>query len=336
MTRLLFVHNRLTSFVRFDLDSLREHFEVTERPLVFRAFNPLKLWREVSEHDLVFGWFASWHTFLPLLWARIQRKPSILVVGGYDVANLPEIGYGNQRGGIRSWVSRLAMHSASTLVTNSHYSQNEVVANAGIARKKLEVVHHGLMDPFGQLPGARRERTVLTVGNVNRSNLQRKGLKPFVLSAGLIPDARFAVVGAWQDRAIDELKAIASPNVRFFGHVSDEGLHAHYREASVYVQASMHEGFGLSMAEAMLAGCIPVVTRAGSLPEVVGQCGVFCECLDPGSIAEAIRRAFEVQENGRAQARERILVCFPPEKRREALRRIVSRLSCAETGLGQK
>ena len=36
-----------------------------------------------------------------------------------------------------------------------------------------------------------------------------------------------------------------------------------YAEDSVYVQPSLHEGFGLSVAEAMSAGCVPVVTSAG-------------------------------------------------------------------------
>ena len=39
-----------------------------------------RLVREVARSDLVFGWFASWHTFLPVLLARLMRKP----VGGRD------------------------------------------------------------------------------------------------------------------------------------------------------------------------------------------------------------------------------------------------------------
>ena len=66
---------------------------------------------------------------------------------------------------------------------------------------------------------------------------------------------RFLFVGRWHDDAIEELRAIARDNVTFTGWLSDAELHAVYRRAAVYVQASRHEGFGMAIAEAMLAGC---------------------------------------------------------------------------------
>ena len=49
--------------------------------------------------DVVFGWFASWHTFFPITLAWLLRKPSVLIIGGFDTANMPDIGYGYQQGG---------------------------------------------------------------------------------------------------------------------------------------------------------------------------------------------------------------------------------------------
>ena len=103
-TRILFVHNGLTQFVRIDRDSLRERYHVTEQYFASPKINPAALWNEIQAHDLVFGWFASWHTFLPLLLAKAARRPSLLIIGGYDLANMPEIGYGHQRGGLKKWI----------------------------------------------------------------------------------------------------------------------------------------------------------------------------------------------------------------------------------------
>ena len=82
------------------------------------------------------------------------------------------------------------------------------------------------------------------------------------------------LAGRWDDGAADALRDEAPPNVTLTGWVEQDVLNEQMRRASVYVQASAHEGFGMSVAEAMLAGCIPVTTRAGALPEVVGDAGV--------------------------------------------------------------
>jgi glycosyltransferase involved in cell wall biosynthesis len=93
----------------------------------------------------------------------------------------------------------------------------------------------------------------------------------------------------------------------------------------VYVQASQHEGFGVSVAEAMLAGAIPVVTRAGALPEVVGDAGVVVDDATPAALAAGIRTALDAGPERRAAARERVLAKFPVEARRIGLEGLVAR-----------
>jgi glycosyltransferase involved in cell wall biosynthesis len=324
--RILFIHNSLTQFVRLDLEELRKHYHVTEHYEESRWINPAALWRLVKEHDLVFGWFASWHTFLPLEFAKLLRKPSVLVVGGYDVANMPEIGYGHQRGGLKKWVSRRTMELAGCLVTPSSYSRNETIHNAGVANKRIDAIYLGVPDRFGSLPNGPRERMALTVGNVDRGNLQRKGHEPFIRAAALLPDVSFVLVGNWKDDAIEYLRRIATPNVTFTGRVSDEVLRDYYRQASVYVQPSLHEGFGLSVAEAMLAGCVPVTTRAGSLPEVTGECGVRLGAPEPDEIAQAIQTALAYSDEARSSIRGRILEEFSMIKRGEQLAQLIKPL----------
>ena len=324
--RILFVHNDQASFVHTDMALLRERYPVTDMYLPSRRMNPFAVAAAVARHDLVVGWFASWHTVLPVLFARLFGKPSLLVVGGYDLANMPEIGYGHQRGGLKKWASRLAMRMATRLVTNARYSQLEAERNAGIPRERLHVVYHGVADPFGELPAAPRARIALTVGNIDQGNLWRKGHEPFVRAAALLPDVDFVLVGAWKDRAIEYLRAIAPPNVCFAGRVDDATLLEYYRRAAVYVQASAHEGFGLSMAEAMLAGCVPVVTRAGAIPEVVADTGIYAETSTPEALAAAIRQGLAAGDAARSQARSHILETFPLARRGALLAGLIDSL----------
>jgi glycosyltransferase involved in cell wall biosynthesis len=317
--RILFVYSRPARFVEIDRDLLRERWRVREWAQPGRFANPLRVLVEVARADAVVGWFASWHTFWPITFARLLRKPSLLIVGGFDTASVPEIGYGYQRGGAARRLSRWIMFRATRLLTNSEASRREIETNVGLAAERVTVAYHGVPDPFGELPTRPRERLAVTVGNVAWLTFERKGLRAFVRAAALLPDVQFVVAGRWLDRSVDLLRELGAPNVAFTDGLPRAELDDLLARASVYVQASVHEGFGLSLAEAMLAGCIPVVTSAGSLPEVVGDVGVQVEDSSPAALGEAIARAFELGDEERRRARERILHEFPVDARRAAL-----------------
>jgi glycosyltransferase involved in cell wall biosynthesis len=322
--RILFVYSRESSFVAIDRSMLAERWAVHDWRQQGPLVNLLALTRAVARSDVVFGWFASWHTFWPVTLAWLMRKPSVVVIGGYDTANLPEIPYGVQGRGLMRFVSRWVMKRATRLVANSEYSRQEAAANAGVDPGRVTVLHHGVPDPFGELPAAERARTALTVGIVDRRNVARKGLGVFVGAAAFLPDVDFVLAGRWDDSAADELRDTATPNVTLTGWVEEDVLNDLYRRASVYVQPSAHEGFGLSVAEGMLAGCIPVTTRAGALPEVVGDVGVQVDRQDPAQLAAGIERALAAGQQARAAARKRVLDRFPLERRREGVQRLVA------------
>ena len=321
MPRVLYVYSRRNTFTRIDREALAERFEVVDYYQRGPLPRPLELWRKLRRCDVVFGWFASWHTLAALSLARLARLPSVLVIGGFDTAAVPEIGYGNQLGLVRRYRARLAVAQATRLITNSEYSLGEIDRNLGLGPERVTVVHHGLADRFSDVdPEAPRERLALTVGLVYEENLRRKGHLPFVRAAARLPDVEFVLAGSWEDEAIETLRGEAAPNVTFTGWLEDRDLDALFRRAGVYVQASVHEGFGLSLAEAMLAGAVPVVTRAGALPEVVGEAGVEIAEPTPEAIAEGVRRALEAGPEAHARARERIRTRFPIAPRAEGIR----------------
>ena len=192
------------------------------------------------------------------------------------------------------------------LITNSDYSLEEIERNVeGVDPARVAVVHHGIPDRFGEPDGTPRERVALTVGAVYSVNLARKGHRPFVEAARELPDVEFVLAGEWWDETGERLAAEAAPNVRVTGRLSDEDLDALFTSAAVYVQASLHEGFGLLLAEAMLAGAVPVVTPASALPEVVCETGVTIAEPTPAAVAAGVRQALSwdpMQASPRASA----------------------------------
>jgi glycosyltransferase involved in cell wall biosynthesis len=214
------------------------------------------------------------------------------------------------------------MRRARRLVTNSEYSRSEIARNTPIPPERVRVIHHGVPDPFGEQPGE-KGREALTVGAINRGTLVQKGQIPFVEAARRLPDVRFTFAGKWLDDSVDQLRERAGDNVSFTGWLSDEDLHAAYRRAAVYVQASRHEGFGLAVAEAMLAGCVPVVMNVTAMPEVVDDAGILIDSQAPEDVAEGVRRALDLGPEAAARARERILTEFPMGRRRDGILQVV-------------
>jgi glycosyltransferase involved in cell wall biosynthesis len=77
------------------------------------------------------------------------------------------------------------------------------------------------------------------------------------------------------------------------GFVPDEDLAYLYSCAYALIVPSLLEGFGLPAVEAMACGTPVVSSRAGSLPEVVGDAGLYFDATDIQSIAGAIRKILE-------------------------------------------
>ncbi len=170
----------------------------------------------------------------------------------------------------------------------------------------------------------------LTVGAVYELNLERKGHLPFVRAASRLPEVKFVLAGVFWDDTVERLRAEATPNVEFTGWLEDSELDSYFRRAAVYVQASAHEGFGIALAEAMLASCVPVATAAGALPEVVGDAGVTIPDQSPEAIAEGVRRALELGPGSGRAARARIRELFPYELRRDGICAEVDRALAGE------
>ncbi len=323
MQRLLFVKSRKASFIELDQRLLAERYDVHEIYQPGRFTDPRVLIRELLRADVVVGWWASWHTLLPITLSWLLRKPSLLIVGGFDTAAEPEFGYGYQLGGVRAQMSRFIMRHAGILMTNSEYSREEIWRNTGIPPDQVRVVYHGIPElgtaggPLAASFGDPERPIALTVGIVDRTNLDRKGLRAFVEAGGMVPEVNFVVAGKIVGDAGAELERIAAGNVRLTGWLEDDELESLLTHARVYVQASKHEGFGVSVAEAMLAGCIPVTTRAGALPEVVGDTGVVLEDSRPRTVALGVREALHL---GTAEvARRRVRERFSVEQRRDGL-----------------
>ncbi|HEY9857846.1 MAG TPA: glycosyltransferase family 1 protein [Stenomitos sp.] len=63
-----------------------------------------------------------------------------------------------------------------------------------------------------------------------------------------------------------------------------------YRYASAFVYPSLYEGFGFPPLEAMAYGCPVLVSRASSIPEVVGEAGLYFDPREADDLSHQLER----------------------------------------------
>ncbi len=311
--RILLVYPIDATFIQADLAHLRSICEVV--PLEFRGSRDyLSLLKWLLRVDVVYCWFALEFAAVSVLLAKLVGRKSIVVAGGWDVTGIAEIGYGRllrRRGRL---AARVACGIADLVLAFSDWSAAQVRQIAPRARVRRAYLSVDL-DAFR--PGS-KEDLVVCVAHVSRQNIARKGLRTYVRAANLVPEARFLLVGRLWDESAEELRAIASSNVTLTGWLEDAEFKDVLARAKVYCQASFTEGFGVALAEAMASGCVPVVCRAGAMPEVVGDVGLYVPYGDERSLASAVREALQ---SGRGmEARDRVHRLFSSGARREELR----------------
>jgi glycosyltransferase involved in cell wall biosynthesis len=207
------------------------------------------------------------------------RAAQPLVVTVHDVAVLRHPEWFNR------WTrtySRLAVPrvvaAAHRVIAVSELTKRELVSLLGTPPEKIVVVPNAVEDVF--VPdGPRAEGDyVLAVGTLEpRKNLAR-------IAAAV--DGELRVVGARGWGGVEP-----PPNVRWLGDVADAQLAALYRGARCLVYASLYEGFGIPVAEALACGCAIVTSAGSAMAEFAGDDATYVDPLDVESIRDGIARA---------------------------------------------
>lgn len=149
------------------------------------------------------------------------------------------------------------------------------------------------------------------VGGFNRHKnvLRLIEAMPAILAAH--PETRLAIVGRtsgarfWDN--VDELQnrtasdAKASGRIVFTGEIGDAELAELLNTATALVFPSLWEGFGLPALEAMSCGTPVLCSDRGSLPEVVGDDGLF---FDPTSATDIAAQTIRLLSDPDLQAQQ--------------------------------
>jgi glycosyltransferase involved in cell wall biosynthesis len=317
--RVLFVDREPPrGFMTADRAALQTQFDIervsyTGRPTV--AF-VAATWRAIRRCDAVYAFFASEHALLPALLAKAYRRRVVLTVGGYDVAHDRVHRYG-LAATHRGWLPKLLCKLADAVLPMSHAAADELLALAPLAADKITIAYLAVDSRVWTDPGVLRDSNrVVTVADVDESSWSRKGIDRFVAAAHDDPAREYVLAGRLSQPVQSRLASACPLNLVVTGYLSQSELNRLLWSAGTYAQLSWHEGFGFAMIEAMLCGCVPVISDLAALRETAGQWAVV---VAPGqTVGDAIEHA-SLALTDRSAMRSDVSARFSFEDRATAL-----------------
>lgn len=284
--------------------------------LIIREFENVS---ELKDTDVVhYPWFDLFFHTLPLR----HRFPTVVTI--HDVIPLvfPKYYPKGLRGKVNFIVQRFALQDCKFIITDSKVSKKDIVTHLKIGNEKIVVIPLAHDPKFKVLKDAQLIRTkrkyrlpdefLLYVGDAYWS----KNL-PFLIEGfrqlTTIPnldEVKLILVGGVFLKNVEnidhpELESLKIVNrlikqhgledkVLKPGSVEAEELVAFYNLATLYVQPSLYEGFGLPILEAFASGTPVVSSSRGSLPEVGGEA---CLYFDPENLNQFKSEVLEILQN---------------------------------------
>ena len=214
---------------------------------------------------------------------------------------------------------------ADVVLAISEFTADEVTRITGVPRRDIRVVPWGVR-PFA-VPDEQQARRVLHARGVTG---------PYLLSVGsVMPHKNLPrLIEAFAGKADAELAGVTlvlvgqaggdddgvrraierhgiSARVSLPGFIPDAELPSFYRGALAFVMPSLYEGFGFPVLESALCETPVASSRAGSLPEVMGDAALYFDPWDVDDIGRALARVAtdpdlraELSRRGRARAAE--------------------------------
>jgi glycosyltransferase involved in cell wall biosynthesis len=297
---------------RFD----RVVVDVTEAPARAASAQGRRRWRDMLAMGRAvarFGpdvmYFPATYSFFPV-W-----NVGKLVVTMHDTLPLahPGLVFPNRRGQLAWWLKEaVAARWADRIVTVSESSRRAIAAWSGLPRERIGVISEGpdpVFRPRADDPHSSEVLRRLAIPEGARYLIAVGGLSPHknlvrlveAFSQGAPADVSLVLVGDFDDvfhTHVPQIRAAIERHqlhdrVILTGFVPDDDLVFLYSRAYALVFPSLLEGFGLPAVEAMACGAPVISSNSGSLPEVVGDAGIYFDPTDVGSIAASVGSLFD-------------------------------------------
>lgn len=243
-----------------------------------------------------------------VFWSPAHYSPSY--TGGPSVVSIHDLAYEyfpdlflkSDLYKLKNW-TKTAVSQATRVIAVSAATKHDLVKLYGTPEEKITVVHNGydaqtfnLETPASTAAlknyGLKSQGYLLFLGTIQPRKNAIKLIQAFHLLKSAGYQGKLVIAGqiGWlADETLQVIKdAPERAEIVLTGYVSDETRKTLYTHADVYVLPSLYEGFGVPALEAMACGAPVAVSHNSSLPEVVGNAGLYFNPSDPADIAHSI------------------------------------------------
>jgi glycosyltransferase involved in cell wall biosynthesis len=289
---------------------------ITSDKLSYEIFGPRKLWvltgltkRLLLNRPKLDVLFSPGH-YTPLL----SRIPSVIYLMdlayerfGTDYFTTYDI---NQ---LKRWTP-LSIKKAKHVLTISEFSKSEIINLYQTPAEKITVVYPGFdRDTYhSKIPKTKQLQVRKKYGIIGKyflyvGTLQpRKNLGKLIEAFAKLKNKQVKLViggkkGWLYDQIFEQTRDLKLENrVIFLGFVANEDLPGLIKGSQAYVLPTLYEGFGMPPVEAQAVGTPVVISRVSSLPEVIGESGIYIE--DPNSVSsiqEALEKVLSLKKSER-------------------------------------
>jgi len=178
---------------------------------------------------------------------------------------------------VRMFFFRRAYKKSSTIFTVSEFSKSRIMFHLG--KTKPVIVTHSAIQPLfleyrSAVKNTQKKETIVFIGNIKK----HKGLDCLIEAFKLAKEKglphRLIIIGSKEnfrtsDNAIlQKINSLGAESVSFTGLITDEQLLEYLSEASLLVQPSLYEGFGLPPLEAMTVGTQALISDIPVFKEI--------------------------------------------------------------------
>lgn len=227
--------------------------------------------------------------------SKNKNKPLVTTVHGYmlddDVINggglIRKLHYKTD---LKYFIKKSICNS-SKIVCVSEFLKKKIIQNYG-NENKIEVIHNGIdtsvFKPKINKSKSNNKITILFVGNLKKA----KGIHILPKLLDILGE-RFELV--YTEGLKNNGNLIKHPKARSAGSINHRDMPDLYNSADLLLSASLREGFGLAIAEAMACGLPVIAANNSAIPELVenGMNGFLCDDINAEVYAEKIMVLFE-------------------------------------------